>query len=261
MKIIWALFDSGNGCYKKAVQKYFSDTFEIYSIGIDVENKNEHFINLDLADYSILFQDNKLYDTLDSLPQPDIILASPPCESWSVATSMKDGNASWYTDTMENLFGEMKSNNSFTIRTREQIESHNEITSFKKHWYKCFYSRVNGELCAFNTTQIIERYKPKIWVIENPQASKIWKYLDYIHGFKGIKNVAHYCAYSDETTKKPTIFMSNIAIPLKRTNQKAKVAWTGSNDGRKEISTSYNERSNIPLNLIKDILDKCLEEL
>lgn len=222
-KIIWALFDSGNGCYKKTVELYFNEEFEIYSIGIDIENKNDHFINLDLADYSILFQDNKLYDTLDKLPQPDIILASPPCESWSNASAMKDGNASWYTDTMENLFGEMKSRNNFTIRSRRQIEKHNEVTTYKKHWYKCFYSRINGELCAFNTTQIIDKYNPKIWIIENPQTSKLWDYLEFIHGFKGIKNIAHYSAYNDDFPKKPTIFYSNKAFQLKRTNKIPKV--------------------------------------
>lgn len=176
-QVIWALFDSGNGCYKRTVEKYFYDEFEIYSIGIDIENKNDHFINLNLADYSILFGDSELFKTLDKLPKPQIILASPPCESWSNASAMKDGNASWYTETMSNLFGEMKLSNNFTVRTKKQIEDHNKVTTFKKHWYKAFYSRVNGELCTFNTIQIIEMYQPKIWVIENPNLAKfgnIW---------------------------------------------------------------------------------------
>lgn len=75
--IVWALFDSGNGSYTKGVKKLDKD-IEIYPIGIDIENKNHHFINLNLADYSRLFGNNTLFDTLDKLPKPDLIIASPP---------------------------------------------------------------------------------------------------------------------------------------------------------------------------------------
>ena len=69
--IIWALFDSGNGSYYQVAKDM--DGVEIYSIGIDRENKNDHFINLDLADYSRLFGDNKLFDELDELPKPPLV--------------------------------------------------------------------------------------------------------------------------------------------------------------------------------------------
>src|SRR5690625_943420 len=87
--ITWALFDSGNGSYTKVVNKHFKGRVEIYPIGIDIENRNNHFIHLNLADYSYLFGDNKLFDTLDKLPRPNLIIASPPCESWSVASAMR----------------------------------------------------------------------------------------------------------------------------------------------------------------------------
>lgn len=195
---------------------------------------------------------------MDKLPKPFLILASPPCESWSVASSMKDGNASWYTETLSNLFGEMKSDNNFTIRTKRQIEEHNKITTFKKYWWKAFYSRVNGELCAFNTTRIIEHYAPIYWVIENPQSSKIWDYLQTIHDFNGIKNVAHYSAYNESFSKKPTTFYSNTLLHLKRTSEKAQVAMTGRKNDDRPTLYGYNNRSNIPLELIKDILHQIL---
>lgn len=88
--IVWALFDSGNGCYSKAV-KAFEQSIEIYPIGIDIENKNNHFLHLNLADYSRMFGDNTLFNSLDKLPRPDLIIASPPCESWSVASAMWGG--------------------------------------------------------------------------------------------------------------------------------------------------------------------------
>ena len=49
---VWALFDSGNGSYTKGVKTLNSSggaNIDIYPIGIDIENKNDHFINLNLA--------------------------------------------------------------------------------------------------------------------------------------------------------------------------------------------------------------------
>lgn len=96
--IVWALFDSGNGSYTKAIKtlnEAKEANIDVYPIGIDIEHKNSHFIELDLADYKRLFGDNTLFDTLDKLPKPDLIIASPPCESWSNASAMVEGNACW----------------------------------------------------------------------------------------------------------------------------------------------------------------------
>ena len=95
--IVWALFDSGNGCYTRAFQQWVTDrqTHKIYPIGIDVKGRKGTHFELDLANYKDLLGDNSMFDVLDCLPKPDLIIASPPCESWSVASSMFDGNASW----------------------------------------------------------------------------------------------------------------------------------------------------------------------
>lgn len=98
--IVWALFDSGNGSYTKGIKELNEKrlcNIEVYPIGIDIEKRNNHFINLNLADYSRLFGDNTLFGTLDKLPKPDLIIASPPCESWSNASAMTGGNACWKT--------------------------------------------------------------------------------------------------------------------------------------------------------------------
>ena len=252
--IVWALFDSGNSCYKQAINRYFKE-LDVYSIGIDIENKNNNFINLNLADTSEYFGESKLFKELDKLPNPDIILASPPCESWSNASAMLSGNVCWYTESTRTMFGQEFVNNDFTIRTRQQLETKND-TPFKKHWWKTVYSRLNGELCAFNTIRIIERYKPTVWVIENPQSSRIWKYFSQIQDFHGIKNIAHYSAYSKKYSKKPTCFYSNRMFNLKTTKEKSELTFQGLGD--KGISRSYNVRSEIPLELIKDILEQCV---
>ena len=87
---IWGLFDDGNGCYKQAVDEFNMNEggqHKIISIGI-----GDACINQDLA-VNTLHQTMALWDVLDKLEPPDVILASPPCESWSVASAMKGGNA------------------------------------------------------------------------------------------------------------------------------------------------------------------------
>lgn len=246
--VIWSLFDSGTGSYRQAINEYFPN-IRNYSIGIDKLHKNNDFINLDLADFHKLFGDNSLFNTLDKLPKPNIILASPPCESWSVASAMRGGNKCWVWESGELI-----------PRKDTSILSKND-TPFKSYPDKALYTRINGELCAFNTTQIINRYSPKYWVIENPLSSKIWYYLDRWHGFSGIYNVAHYVAYDKNFPKKPTCFMSNQILNLKTLPKGVKPAVTigiGKNSSRKQIR-DYNERSAIPSLLVKDILTQLLE--
>lgn len=260
MKCIWALFDSGNGCYKRAVCNYFEGICEIYSIGVDMGNKNDHFINLNLADMSEYFGRNVMFDELDKLPKPDIILASPPCESFSIGSTMKDGNACWQTLRTSNLLGEVLASVDFTPRTKKQIDTHGEKhPNQKKHWWKNTYNRLNGELCAFNTLRIIEKYAPSVWVIENPQSSKLWNYYWQIHDFKGIKNVAHYNYYDATFPKKPTTFLSNICLGLKTTTVVSKFG-IGKNKDKIPVR-GYNKRSDIPISLVKSIIGACLKEI
>lgn len=267
MIVIWALFDSGNSCYKKAVEKYFPNDFEIYSIGIDKVNKNQNkksFIHLDLADYSQLFGENILFEKLDQLPQSDIILASPPCESWSVASAIAGGNICWQVENIHTLFGTYTTHNQFSLRDYDSFNKRYAKDSnalIKPHWWKSIYNRINGELCAFNIIRIIERYNPEIWVIENPQSSRLWKYYKHIHSFGGIKNLAHYHAYDETFPKKPTIFLSNLLFPLKTKIESASVVINTKGANGRRVIRDYNVRSNIPLSLIRVILETCLERL
>jgi len=265
--IVWALFDSGNSCYKQAVETYFSEYFEIYAIGMDKEDRKgnkKNFISLNLADYSPLFGENFLFEKLDQLPKADIILASPPCESWSVASSLAGGNLCWQVESINTLFGTYITHNQFALR---DFQSFNERYSedgdalIKPHWWRTIYNRINGELCAYNLIRIIEQYKPSIWVIENPQSSRIWNYYKSIHSFNGIKNLAHYHAYDDNFPKKPTIFFSNILLPLKTKKESANVVISTKRTKGRRVIRNYNERSNIPLLLIKELLEICLERL
>lgn len=244
--IVWALFDSGNGCYKRSTDEI--DEIEIYSIGLDIENKNNHFINLNLADYSRLFGDNTLFNTLDKLPHPDLIVASPPCESWSVASAMKNGNACWKReDVFDSLFDPQTPLSRFTVRNYADYEG----TQFKQD--KSLIKRINGELCAFNTIEIIRKYNPKYYIIENPAYGRLWEYVSKILGFKiSFDNFTYYNNY-DYPISKPTKFASNVNLNLKSENIPNDVIF---NSG---FSRDYNERSNIPKKLVDEIFFKILE--
>ena len=251
--VVWALFDSGNGSYFKGANSLNSSggaNIEIYSIGMDIENKNNHFINLDLADYKRLFGDNTLFDVLDKLPKPDLIIASPPCESWSNASAMENGNACWKrNDVSDSLFAPQVRPSPFTIRANQDYES-----AYINYQYdRQFLKRVNGELTAFNTIEIIKRYRPQFWVIENPAADRLWPYIEDIIGFRiPYKNLARYNNY-DYPLQKRTIFGSNIELNLKNKIIKQDIEW-------KSFSKSYNERSNIPKKLVLEIFEKIYKE-
>lgn len=251
--IVWALFDSGNGSYTKAINTLNSSgeaKIEVYPIGIDIENKNNHFINLNLADYSRLFGDNTLFDELDKLPKPDLIIASPPCESWSNASSMGgDGNACWKKENItDSLFIPQVQPSPFTIRSYSDYESSHINYDYERQFLK----RINGELTINNTISIIKRYKPQFWVIENPAGDRIWPYIEDIIGFKiPYKNLTRYNNY-DYPLQKRTNFASNVYLDLKKDVIKPTITM-------ERFSRSYNERSNIPQKLLFEIFKTIID--
>lgn len=245
-KTIWALFDSGTGDYKKA-----SDKFNIISIGIDkLREHRSNFIELNLADNNILFGNSYMFDKLDKLPKPDLIIASPPCESWSNASAMLRGNTKWY-DSETTFKDGHKEKSRFTIRTKKQVGT-KQNTPFKVNFVKSVRSRLNGELCALNTMEIIKRYSPGAWVIENPMTSRIWDYYEDICDWHGYRNKVRYNNYDEAYPQKPTIFFSNLKLDLNSSIKKSKVTIGVTTDGRKQI-INYNDRSSIPLRLIRSI--------
>ena len=251
--VVWALFDSGNGSYTKGVKELNEKglcNIDVYPIGIDIEKRNNHFINLNLADYSRLFGDNTLFNTLDKLPKPDLIIASPPCESWSNASAMTGGNACWkQEDLSDSLFIPQKEASMFTIRNASDYEEANINYKYDRQFMK----RINGELCAFNTIEIIKRYKPMYFVIENPASGRLWKYIDEVIGFKlPYLNLTRYNNY-DYPLQKPTKFASNLYLGLKNDIIKQEIEWGN-------FSKSYNERSNIPQKLVIEIFTKIYKD-
>ena len=149
----------------------------------------------------------------------------------------------------DSLFAPQVRPSPFTIRANQDYES-----AYVNYQYdRQFLKRVNGELTAFNTIEIIKRYRPKFWVIENPAADRLWPYIEDIIGFRiPYKNLARYNNY-DYPLQKRTIFGGNIELNLKNKIIKQDIEW-------KNFSKSYNERSNIPEKLVSEIFEKIYKE-
>lgn len=234
--IIWSLFDSGNGCYNQVFSK--KEGVTNYSVGIDKGNSDSTHIELDLADLSYYFGSDDMIKKLEQYPKPDVIIASPPCESWSVASAMTGGNACW----------RKVKGGTFGVRYREDYEG----TQFKQD--KSFYNRINGELTIYNLIRIIKHFEPKIYIIENPAYGRIWEYIEDVIGFSiPYENLTYYNNY-DYPVKKPTKFKSNIYLELKTDKVEQTIEFRHLKG--KNVGGRYNLRSNIPLLLIEDIYDK-----
>lgn len=230
MKVIWALYDDGNCSYKKAIEKCFDGKYQVYCIGINeppFESNNIYiYKQIDLS----IFND-KLIEQLSELPKPDFILASPPCESWSIADTIK----TWYVD-----------NDKMYITPKIDYDNTNNSLPplCKRDFYKKQKTRLLGEATILATIKIIEYFKPTYWVIENPATSKSWLYQKNIINFYGEEEIAYYCAYDPNYSMKPTIFKSNLQLSLKKQHI----------DNDIKLGCGYDIRSKIPIELIKDII-------
>lgn len=223
MKIIWALFDDGNMSWYNC--GYDETKYKVISIGIQEHNLKDYCkIDIRLSNFDLIKQ-------LIKLPKPDIIVASPPCESWSGA----DCKARIY-------------NNDLTFKNESWYDNYNLSCSKNKrrNWYAKMRNKIIGEDTLLGTIKIIKTFKPKCWIIENPKSSYMWKYISqyiYIYGFH---NDTYYNCYNESFSKKPTTFFSNQKLNLKKEHIK-------SNDKMKYCS--YNDRAEIPKELLLDILN------
>lgn len=161
---------------------------------------------------------------------------------------MADGNACWKQEKGDSLFDPQEPLSRFTVRYHKDYDKY----QFKPD--KSLMTRVNGEMCAFNTIEIIKRYNPKYYVIENPAHGRLWEYIDKILGFEiPFDNLTYYNNY-DYPIKKPTKFKSNIDLKLKKELIENEVEFRKLD--RK--GGAYNQRSNIPGRLVEDIFTKIL---
>ena len=181
---------------------------------------------------------------MKELPHPDIILASPPCESWSGADC--DGK----------MTRSISENGTWIVKNAKYYEEYNK----KAHPVKRRYfinkerGRLIGESTIGATIEIIQTFKPKVWIIENPKTSKIWEFQENHWNFFGKMNSTYYSSYDPNFSLKPTVFKSNIKLNLNKERSHK------SNKNHMALG-SYSLRSSIPELLIKQIIEEIILEI
>lgn len=229
-KVIWSLFDSET----TITQLLNSDEYIVYSIGLPSSSAiTDNFIKIDLSRKSCLTK-------LSKLPLPDIIFASPPCETW---VSVNIGNCRFYNRNFNehNLYWQrnFKPNN-YNIKHR--------------------VLRLLGQKTAYFTAEIIKKFNPGLWCVENGSSSLIFRYLKTYHQLIGNENKTYYSSYDNKNfSRKPTTIYSNLLLNLRQDFRKGSKIIVAESmrkriDGIKYL-TDYSERSAVPIQLYKHILD------
>ena len=243
---VLVLFD-GSGCISKAAKE----------LGHDVRSLD--ILPLPHIDYPI--------DILDFKPQllngwvPDMIWASPPCETFSINTAMKGGgNMYWETFKIDGKVYSITPRVNFDVDKRlkypERINSKREL---------------HAKLVD-KTVKIIKHYerinKHLVWCIENPASGFMKFYLREKYS-RIIENVTTYCKYGSPYRKETNIF-SNIRLNLKWCGIKRKdgknschhtdsfaLRWDHNKQSIDQIiPKSYLERSSIPHNLALEVIQQ-----
>lgn len=213
--------------------------FEVHSIGINdisfSEKKDYFYHRIDLS-----LNNFNLIKNLSVLPKPTIILASPPCESWSGA------------DCGGKMFRSISEDGKWVVMNKKYYDDYNIAAHpvKKRSFLQKEKGRILGESTIGATIEIINHFKPQIWIIENPQTSKTWEFQKNHWDFYGIENLTYYSAYNKEFSPKPTIFKSNAKFELSKKRVK----------GNKDHMSrgSYSIRSSIPVELIGVIIKQVL---
>ena len=151
------------------------------------------------------------------------------------------------------MFRSIDDKYTWIVKNRKFYDEYNKTCHPVKHRFfeQKERGRIIGESTVGATITIIEHFKPKIWVLENPKTSKTWEFQENHWNFKGEMNSTYYSAYDAKFSAKPTIFKSNINLDLLKEHIK------GNDDHM--ARGSYSKRSSIPNLLIKDILEQILK--
>lgn len=148
----------------------------------------------------------------NNIPDPDIIVASPLCQSFSPILQMKGGGCGfWEID---------EKNKSFRMISEQEFNNKKSGFTAKFDSKKQKFIAELGFDCLLTTLTIIAWFKPKYFYIENPRNSFMWKIIkirlkdDYLKDYPVFYNKCSYGKYGF-LTNKPTIFLSNLKMELK----------------------------------------------
>jgi hypothetical protein len=235
--IVWSLFDSETDTVKKTLVNH-----EVYSFGI---GSGTQHIHMDLSDFEAVKSE------LEKYPKPDVIFASPPCETWILITVGK----------IKSLYTKEKGINLYWKRKWEPFD----FTAQQKA------RRLNGVNTALTTVKIIKHFNPKFWAIENGNSSLIFDYINEVGGLFGCRNKCNYYSYGFNIFK-PTIIHSNLMLILKNIKPSKYIILKHCTEYYSEYSQSKKkpkntigflktkkERSLVPPNLIISIMNQFLK--
>lgn len=194
--VVWDLFGGGMNSVHKAMKD--DERFEIHTFDVC-----ETFPTTNIVDLSQPIAD--LIKYFDKFPKPDIIIASPLCMSFSLASAMPGGNACWRLDKK-----------TYELREREREEYVGTRYNYEDQHAKAEL----GWKCVHNTMNIIDHYQPKAYYVENPMNSLMfyilsdWRPLDF-------QISVNYGDYGFPAMK-PTRFKTNVNMSIKKRNMKNK---------------------------------------
>jgi len=228
-KIIWALFQS-----ETKFPEF--DGYETYSFGMG--GGTDH-IHMDLSTLDCIKE-------LEKYPKPDIIFASPPCESW---VTLSCGH-----------LGKYKVKKGLSLHWEKKWTPFDFEPRFKE-------TRLNGVNTALTTAAIIQYFNPDLWCIENGNSSKLFDYIADHVKLLGFKNKCNYYSYGFDVLK-PTIIYSNYKLNLHRfsPNEKMgsflqnspsslrKIAAKKGQRAKKIVIDNYALSSKVPPDLYRHIL-------
>lgn len=198
--VVWDLFGGGQNSVYQSLRE--NSLFDVWTFDITEPTREQH-IKQDLTVDNII-------EVLAQYPKPDIIVASPLCQSFSQVLQMKGGGTCFWK----------KENDKLVERPVAEFEAlKNGFTKYLKADKQLQIKRL-GEKCINNTLRIIEHFKPSCWYLENPANSLMWYYIEHnkadwvAQNGPAYKNKTYYNNYGF-IIQKATIFLSNIDLNLK----------------------------------------------
>ena len=172
------------------------------------------------TDYAVSIMD---FDITKVPYQPDIIWASPPCETFSVASlghHWTGGKGAYIPKTQKCIDG---------------------IDRVKK------------------TLEIIKELKPEYWFIENPRG--VLRKMDFMNQDGIYRHTVTYCQYGDTRMKPTDIWTNYDSLKLKPVCKNGMpchvAAPRGSRTGTQGLN-NYRDRSIVPSKLCEDIIKQVL---